>query len=111
MSTRTKRVEVWALADQYGFLLAHGNPNAERQDGGEPPCPPYHVVSFLYESDFFWNHIVWARRKWELDETGACRVWNRWIRRCYDSEDGKVYLVRPVKLRVTVEIEEKGAKA
>ena len=70
MSTRTKSVEVWALADQYGFLLAHGNPNAERQDGGEPPCPPYHVVSFLYESDFFWNHIVWARRKWELDETG-----------------------------------------
>ena len=111
MSFKTKSVEVWALADKSGFLLARGNPNAGKPDPGEQPCPPYHTVSFVYEKDFFCQDIVWARRKWELDETGARQAWNNWIRRCPWLVGYKDMLVRPVKVRVTVEIEEKGAKA
>ena len=102
MSTRTKSVEVWALADKSGFLLARGNPNAGKPDPGEQPCPPYHTVSFVYEKDFFGQNIVWAKRKQDLAETGAMRAWNRWCR------PFPFMKVRPAKVRIDVVIDEEG---
>lgn len=106
MSNKTKTATVWMLANRNGEALARGNPSAGCKDSRGVPCPPFRLVSFVDEPDFFMQDIVWARRKWELEETGVQREWNEW---CGNLTSHRV---RPVKVRMVLEFgtKEKGTE-
>ena len=106
LANRTVSAWVWMLGTKHGHLLAYKDPNSELQF---PACiqpPPYYLVSFLDESDFLsGRHImVWERTKRHLDETGVMVGWNLW------HKNNPELRVRPVKVRMSVEFAEKGAK-
>lgn len=74
----TETIDIWVLESGFHCWLFEGNPNSTIKNG----FPNYHLSSSLLDFvDQKHGNLVFGHTKYELNETGAQKVWNSYFKK------------------------------